>query len=46
MTVSVIGAGNLGSRVARRLAEGGVDVLLAAEDRSHAESEDLCPRTG
>jgi predicted dinucleotide-binding enzyme len=38
MTVSVIGAGNLGARVARRLAEGGVDVLLAAEDRSHAES--------
>jgi predicted dinucleotide-binding enzyme len=38
MTVSVIGTGNLGSRVARRLAEGGVDLLLAAEDRSHAES--------
>jgi predicted dinucleotide-binding enzyme len=33
----VIGAGNLGSRVARRLAEGGVDVLLAAEDSGHAE---------
>ena len=38
MTVSVIGAGKIGSRVARRLAEGGVDVLLAAEDRGHAES--------
>src|SRR5260370_13284283 len=38
MTVAVIGAGNLGSRVARRLAEGGVDILLAAEDRGHAES--------
>jgi 8-hydroxy-5-deazaflavin:NADPH oxidoreductase len=38
MTVAVIGAGNIGSRLARRLAEGGVDVLLAAEDRGHAES--------
>jgi predicted dinucleotide-binding enzyme len=38
MTVSVIGSGNIGSRVARRLSEGGVDVLLAAEDRGNAES--------
>jgi predicted dinucleotide-binding enzyme len=38
MTVAVIGAGNLGSRVARRLAEGGVDVVIAAENRGHAES--------
>jgi predicted dinucleotide-binding enzyme len=38
MTVAVIGAGNIGSRVARRLAEGGVDVLLAAQDRGNAES--------
>ncbi len=38
MTVAVIGAGNIGSRVARRLAEGGVDVVIAAENRGHAES--------
>jgi len=38
MTVAVIGAGNIGSRLARRLAEGGVDVLLAAADPGHAES--------
>jgi hypothetical protein len=38
MTVAVIGAGNLGSRVARRLAEGGVDVVLAADNRDHAEA--------
>jgi 8-hydroxy-5-deazaflavin:NADPH oxidoreductase len=37
MTVAVIGAGNIGSRVARRLAEGGVDVLLAAQDNGHAK---------
>ena len=35
MTVAVIGAGNIGPRVARRLAEGGVDVLLAAQDSGH-----------
>jgi 8-hydroxy-5-deazaflavin:NADPH oxidoreductase len=34
----VIGAGNLGSRVARRLSEGGVEVLLAAADRNNAAS--------
>jgi predicted dinucleotide-binding enzyme len=38
MTVAVIGAGNIGSRVARRLAESGIDVLLAAQDSGHAES--------
>jgi predicted dinucleotide-binding enzyme len=38
MTVAVIGAGNIGSRVARRLAQGGVDVVLAADNRDHAES--------
>jgi predicted dinucleotide-binding enzyme len=38
MTVAVIGAGNVGSRVARRLAQGGVDVLVAAQDRAHAEA--------
>src|SRR5258708_35230051 len=38
MTVAVIGAGNIGSRVARRLAEGGVDVVITAENRGHAES--------
>jgi predicted dinucleotide-binding enzyme len=30
MTVAVIGTGNIGSRVARRLAEGGVDVVVAS----------------
>jgi len=38
MTVAVIGAGNIGSRVARRLAQGGESVLLAANDRANAES--------
>src|SRR5258708_39438463 len=38
MTVAVIGAGNIGSRVARRLAEGGVDVVITAENRGHAEA--------
>ena len=38
MPVAVIGAGNIGSRVARRLADGGVDVVLAAETLHHAES--------
>jgi predicted dinucleotide-binding enzyme len=42
MAVAVIGTGNLGSRVARRLAEGGVEVVVAASDvataRAAAES--------
>jgi predicted dinucleotide-binding enzyme len=38
MTIAVIGARNLGSRMARRLAEGGVEVVIAAENRGHAES--------
>lgn len=38
MTVAVIGTGNLGSRVARRLSDGGVEVVVAAEDRSNAAS--------
>jgi predicted dinucleotide-binding enzyme len=32
MAVAVIGAGSLGSRVARRLAEGGVEVVVATSD--------------
>ena len=38
MSVAVIGTGNLGSRVARRLAEGGVDVVVAANEPSSAEA--------
>ena len=38
MTVAVIGAGNLGSRVAGRLAGGGVDVVVAADHLSSAEA--------
>jgi predicted dinucleotide-binding enzyme len=36
MSVAVIGTGNLGSRVARRLADGGVEVVVAANDLSSA----------
>lgn len=32
MSVAVIGTGNIGSRVARRLADGGVDVTVAGSD--------------
>jgi predicted dinucleotide-binding enzyme len=37
MTVAVIGTGNIGSRVARRLAEGGVDVVVAGSTYPSAE---------
>jgi predicted dinucleotide-binding enzyme len=36
--VAVIGTGNLGSRVARRLAAGGIDVVLAADNLSNAQA--------
>jgi len=36
MSVAVVGTGNLGSRVARRLADGGVEVVVAATDMSSA----------
>jgi 8-hydroxy-5-deazaflavin:NADPH oxidoreductase len=38
MTVAVIGTGNLGTRVARRLADGGVDVVVAASNVAGAQS--------
>lgn len=38
MAVAVIGTGNLGSRVARRLAEGGVEVVVAASDLETARA--------
>jgi predicted dinucleotide-binding enzyme len=37
MVVAVIGTGNVGSRVARRLAEGGADVTVAASDLESAQ---------
>jgi predicted dinucleotide-binding enzyme len=37
MTVAVIGTGNIGSRVARRLAEGGVDVVVASSTYASAQ---------
>lgn len=37
MAVAVIGTGNIGSRVARRLAEGGADVVVAASDLQSAQ---------
>jgi predicted dinucleotide-binding enzyme len=37
MTVAVIGTGNIGSRVARRLAEGGVDVVVASSTIASAQ---------
>lgn len=37
MSVAVIGTGNLGSRIARRLAERGVDVVVAAGDVASAQ---------
>jgi predicted dinucleotide-binding enzyme len=36
MTTSIIGVGNLGSTVARHLANGGETVILAAENEAHA----------
>lgn len=38
MTVAVIGTGNIGSRVARRLAQGGVDVTVAATSLGNARA--------
>lgn len=38
MAVAVIGTGNIGSRVAHRLAQGGVDVTLAASNLDSAEA--------
>ncbi len=37
MSVAIIGTGNIGSRLARRFAEGGVDVIIAARTAAHAE---------
>ncbi|MEU6657614.1 NAD(P)-binding domain-containing protein [Streptomyces sp. NPDC046821] len=37
MSVAVIGTGNIGSRVARRLAQGGVDVTVAAGSLASAQ---------
>lgn len=37
MTVAVIGTGNIGSRVGRRLAEGGVDVVVAGSTYASAQ---------
>jgi 8-hydroxy-5-deazaflavin:NADPH oxidoreductase len=38
MTTAIIGVGNLGSTVARRLVAGGEGVVLAAQDKTHAEA--------
>ncbi|WP_442543539.1 NADPH-dependent F420 reductase [Arthrobacter sp. KN11-1C] len=38
MTTAIIGTGNIGSRVARNLVQGGEPVVLAARDQSHAEA--------
>jgi 8-hydroxy-5-deazaflavin:NADPH oxidoreductase len=38
MTTAIIGTGNIGSTVARRLAEGGETVVVAARERTHAEA--------
>ena len=45
MTTAIIGVGNIGSRVARHLVEGGEPVVLAAKDESTAEAlaDDLGP---
>ncbi|MDF8262627.1 NAD(P)-binding domain-containing protein [Luteipulveratus flavus] len=39
MAVAVIGPGNIGSRVARRLAEGGADVVLASSSLDNAQQK-------
>jgi predicted dinucleotide-binding enzyme len=38
MTTAIIGVGNLGSTVARRLVAGSEAVVLAAKDETHAEA--------
>lgn len=38
MTTAIIGVGTMGSRIARRLTEGGEALVLAARDRSAAET--------
>jgi 8-hydroxy-5-deazaflavin:NADPH oxidoreductase len=45
LTTAIIGAGNIGSALARQLVAGGEPVVLAAEDESHAEAlaERLAP---
>jgi 8-hydroxy-5-deazaflavin:NADPH oxidoreductase len=37
MTTAIIGVGNIGGRLARDLVRGGVPVMLAAKDESHAD---------
>ena len=38
MTTAIIGAGNIGSAVARHLVDGGESVVVAAKDESHADA--------
>ena len=38
MTTAIIGVGNLGGTVARHLVEGKERVVLAAQDKTHAET--------
>jgi predicted dinucleotide-binding enzyme len=44
MSVAVIGTGNIGSRVGRRLAEGGVDVVLASS--TYASAQEAADKIG
>jgi 8-hydroxy-5-deazaflavin:NADPH oxidoreductase len=38
MTIAIIGVGNLGGTVARHLVDGGESVVLAAQEKAHAEA--------
>jgi predicted dinucleotide-binding enzyme len=46
MTVGVIGTGNIGLRVARRLAEGGVDVVVASSTYAGAQQAAMAIGSG